>query len=275
MSERERLARIEYDHPPAAYRTSDASESEKAAMLETEVERLLGQLTLEEKVSLCHANSKFAVAGVDRLQIKPMWMSDGPHGVRNEISFDSWAPAGWDTDFATYLPVLSGVAASFNIEMASLHGSVLGSEARERKKDIILGPGVNMVRTPICGRNFEYCGEDPYLAGKIAASEIRAIQNNIRRFARGIDGLAQLNDRYHTTHVFEHRLEMGDIPAGDAVEKDVFTARGVNGRLFGVEDDIVDTLLFDSLNGCPPSTFADGEHTHHCGHSEDNAEHSQ
>tara|TARA_A100001015_G_scaffold199945_1_gene223254 strand:+ start:524 stop:3022 length:2499 start_codon:yes stop_codon:yes gene_type:complete len=253
MSERERLARIEYDHPPAAYRTSDASESEKAAMLETEVERLLGQLTLEEKVSLCHANSKFAVAGVDRLQIKPMWMSDGPHGVRNEISFDSWAPAGWDTDFATYLPVLSGVAASFNIEMASLHGSVLGSEARERKKDIILGPGVNMVRTPICGRNFEYCGEDPYLAGKIAASEIRAIQKNdvaacLKHFSLN---LQELNRKGVDMRPDERTLRELYLPAFEIAVKEggTWSVMGAYNEYMGENCSQSRHLLTDILKG--------------------------
>ena len=102
--------------------------------VDEEVERLLSQLTLEEKVSLCHANSKFTVAGVERLGINEMWMSDGPHGVREEISRDSWAPAGWTNDHATYLPPLTAVAASFNPEMATQHGSVLAPRLESEAK---------------------------------------------------------------------------------------------------------------------------------------------
>jgi beta-glucosidase len=144
--------------------------------VEREVERLLGLLTLEEKISLVHANSKFTVAGVPRLGIAEMVLSDGPHGVREEISRNSWDSANWDTDFATYLPTLTAVAASWDPEVAHLHGTVLGREARHRNKDIILGPGVNLARLPLYGRNFEYFGEDPYLAARLVVPEIRAIQ---------------------------------------------------------------------------------------------------
>lgn len=142
------------------------------------VDQLLSQMTVEEKVSLCHANSKFTIAGVERLGIPEMWMSDGPHGVREEISRDSWASANWTNDHATYLPPLTAVAASFNPEMATLHGTVLGAEARDRGKDVILGPGVNLARVPLYGRNFEYLGEDPFLASKLVVPEIIAIQKN-------------------------------------------------------------------------------------------------
>lgn len=146
--------------------------------IEAEVEALLEQLTLEEKVSLVHANSKFAIASVERLGIHEMWMSDGPHGVRQEISRDSWASAGWTDDQSTYLPVLTNVAASWDPEMATLHGNVLGAEARHRDKDVILGPGVNLARLPLYGRNFEYLGEDPFLAASLVVPEIQAIQAN-------------------------------------------------------------------------------------------------
>ncbi len=152
--------------------------SPRLASVESDVEKLLSQLTLEEKVSLVHANSKFSIASVERLGIHEMWMSDGPHGVRQEISRDSWKSAGWSDDQSTYLPPLTAVAASWNPKMASLHGHVLGSEARHRRKDVILGPGVNLARLPLYGRNFEYLGEDPYLAAKLVVPEIKAIQAN-------------------------------------------------------------------------------------------------
>ena len=150
----------------------------RLAKVESEIERLLPQLSLEEKISLLHANGKFTIASIERLGIHEMWMSDGPHGVRRELNRNSWEPAGWTSDQASYLPVLTSVAASWNREMAYLHGDVLGAEARHRGKDLILGPGVNLARLPLYGRNFEYLGEDPILAGKLAAAAIRGIQVN-------------------------------------------------------------------------------------------------
>lgn len=164
--------------PQAGKMATADHRAERLQNVESEVERLLSQLTLEEKVSLTHANTKFSIPSIERLGIHEMWMSDGPHGVRYEISRHSWAPAGWTDDEATYLPPLTTVAASWNPAIAELHGSVLGSEARHRRKDFILGPGVNLARLPTYGRNFEYMGEDPYLAARLAVAEIKAIQKN-------------------------------------------------------------------------------------------------
>ena len=158
--------------PPAARPFSPSVQAKVAAILE--------QLTLEEIVSLCHAGSKFAVAGIPRLGIPEWTMSDGPHGVRREIRRDSWDFVDGFDDAATYLPTGSALAATWNPEMARLHGEVLGSEARERGKDIILGPGINLVRTPLCGRNFEYYSEDPCLISALVVPAIEAIQ------ARGV-----------------------------------------------------------------------------------------
>ncbi|MEZ9235185.1 glycoside hydrolase family 3 C-terminal domain-containing protein [Shewanella sp. 10N.286.52.A9] len=150
----------------------------RLSKVEAEIERLLPQLTLEEKVSLVHAGSKFHIPAIERLNIHEMWMSDGPHGVRYEIDRNSWAPAGWTNDYSTYLPPLTAVAASWDPNMASLHGNVLGAEARHRNKDLILGPGVNLARLPLYGRNFEYMGEDPYLAAALVVPTVKAIQAN-------------------------------------------------------------------------------------------------
>ncbi|WP_394494389.1 glycoside hydrolase family 3 C-terminal domain-containing protein [Shewanella sp. ENK2] len=150
----------------------------RLSKVEAEIERLLPQLTLEEKVSLVHAGGKFHIPAIERLNIHEMWMSDGPHGVRYEIDRNSWAPAGWTNDYSTYLPPLTAVAASWDQNMASLHGNVLGAEARHRNKDLILGPGVNLARLPLYGRNFEYMGEDPYLAAALVVPTVKAIQAN-------------------------------------------------------------------------------------------------
>ena len=143
---------------------------------EQQVTALLGAMTLEEKVSLCHAGSKFSVNPVPRLGIPELVMSDGPHGVRQEISRDSWEPAGLTTDAGTYLPTGTALAATWDPRLAKKFGAVLGAEARERGKDIILGPGINLVRTPLCGRNFEYYSEDPHLIRSLVVPVIRAIQ---------------------------------------------------------------------------------------------------
>jgi beta-glucosidase len=157
------------------------SESEKItriASVETDVEAMLAKMTLPEKVSLAHASGKFHINAIERVGIPEMWLSDGPHGVRHQIERDTWNSAGWTNDHATYLPHLTSVAASWDEDIAALHGQVLGAEARERKKDFILGPGVNLARLPLYGRNFEYMGEDPILAAKLVVPQIIAIQEN-------------------------------------------------------------------------------------------------
>jgi beta-glucosidase len=145
--------------------------------IEDRIEDLLEQMTLEEKVRLCHAGSKFAVSAIPRLGIPEFWMSDGPHGVRHEICRDSWDPVETDEDRSTYLPTGTALAATWNPGLARKFGEVLGAEARHRGKDIILGPGINIVRTPICGRNFEYYGEDPFQVAKMVVPAVRGIQS--------------------------------------------------------------------------------------------------
>lgn len=132
--------------------------------IETRVKDALDRMTLEEKVALCHAQSKFSSAGVPRLGIPELWMSDGPHGVRAEINWNDWGYAKWTNDSITAFPALTCLAATWNPAMAAKYGKAIGEEARIREKDVLLGPGVNIYRTPLNGRNFEYMGEDPYLA---------------------------------------------------------------------------------------------------------------
>ncbi len=146
--------------------------------IEARVENALSLMTLEEKVAMCHAQSKFSSFGVPRLGIPEIWMSDGPHGVRQEIDWDTWGPAGWTNDSCTAFPALTCLAATFDPQMATIYGKAIGEEARYRKKDVLLGPGVNIYRTPLNGRNFEYMGEDPYLASKMAVPYIHGVQQN-------------------------------------------------------------------------------------------------
>jgi beta-glucosidase len=146
--------------------------------IEERVEDLLSRLTLEEKISLCHANSKFTVAGIERLRVPSLSLSDGPHGIREEIKLHSWEPAGWTNDSSTYLPTGTALAATWNPDLAKKFGGVLGEEARARKKDILLGPAINIHRTPLCGRNFEYLSEDPWLIAKMVVPYIQGVQEH-------------------------------------------------------------------------------------------------
>lgn len=146
--------------------------------IEVRVQDALSRMTLEEKVKLCTAQSKFSSHGVPRLGIPEIWMSDGPHGVREEIQWDSWSNAGFTNDSCTAFPALTCLAATWNPEMSALYGKNIGEEARYRRKDILLGPGCNIYRTPLNGRNFEYLGEDPYLASVMVVPYIQELQKN-------------------------------------------------------------------------------------------------
>lgn len=146
--------------------------------IEERVKDALSRMTLEEKVAMCHAQSKFSSPGVPRLGIPELWMSDGPHGVREEIQWGSWSNAGWTNDSCTAFPALTCLAATWNPELAALYGKNVGEEARFREKDILLGPGANIYRTPLNGRNFEYLGEDPYLTSTMIVPYVQELQKN-------------------------------------------------------------------------------------------------
>lgn len=146
--------------------------------IEERVEDALSRLTLEEKVALTHAQSKFCSPGVARLGIPEFWMTDGPHGIRPEVLWDEWEQAGWTNDSCVAFPALTCLAASWDPEIARLYGKSIGEEARYRNKTVLLGPGVNIYRSPLNGRNFEYMGEDPYLAGKMVVPYVQGVQQN-------------------------------------------------------------------------------------------------
>lgn len=157
--------------------TTHGQQSVKADISrEQKISALISQMTLSEKVSLLHGNSKFYVAGIKRLDIPEWALSDGPHGVRAEVNRHDWAYAGWTNDSATCFPPGTALAATWNPALAYQQGLVLGEEARFRKKDILLGPGVNIIRSPLCGRNFEYMSEDPLLVSRMAVAYIKALQ---------------------------------------------------------------------------------------------------
>ncbi len=155
-----------------------AQETNSPKAIESKIDKIISSLTLEEKVAMCHAQSKFSTPGVERLGIPELWMSDGPHGVRGEIKWDDWGYAGWTNDSITAFPALTCLAATFNTKLAKEYGISVGEEARYRKKDVLLGPGVNIYRSPLNGRNFEYMGEDPFLASKMVVPYIQGVQQN-------------------------------------------------------------------------------------------------
>ncbi len=160
---------------------SDSAQKEYAGKeigseFDTEIDKLISQMTLEEKIGMLHGNSMFSNGGVKRLGIPELKMADGPLGVREEISRDNWAPAGLTNDFATYYPAGGGLAATWNAEMAHTFGNSLGEELRARDKDMLLSPAINMVRSPLGGRTYEYMSEDPFLNKKIAVPLIVGLQ---------------------------------------------------------------------------------------------------
>lgn len=169
--------------------------------VEERIEDALDRMTLEEKVAITHAQSKFCSPGVARLGIPEFWMTDGPHGIRPEVLWDEWDQAGWTNDSCVAFPALTCLAATWDPIVALLYGKSIGEEARYRNKTVLLGPGVNIYRSPLNGRNFEYMGEDPYLSGKMVVPYIQGVQQNgvaacVKHFA-----LNNQEVNRHTTNV--------------------------------------------------------------------------
>ena len=150
----------------------------KTETYEVQIGKLLEQLTLEEKIGMIHGAGLFRTEGVERLSIPPLFFSDGPMGVRAEFADNEWRNTGTTDDFVSYLPCNSAVASTWNRELAGEEGRVLGEEARGRGKDMILAPGINIKRSPFCGRNFEYMSEDPYLISELVVPMVKGIQQS-------------------------------------------------------------------------------------------------
>jgi len=155
---------------------ADAVYLDPAAPVEARIDDLMSRLTLDEKITLVHANGLFRSGGVPRLGIPYLWTDDGPQGVREEVGLTSWTPAGQTDDFATALPPGLTLAATWDPADAAACGMVIGEEACIRRKNVMLGPGMNIIRTPLCGRNYDYYGEDPWLSSRIAVGYVRGIQ---------------------------------------------------------------------------------------------------
>ena len=145
--------------------------------IEERIEDALSRMTLDEKIAVIHAQSKFSSAGIKRLGFPDFWTDDGPHGVRPDVLWDEWEQAGQTNDSCVAFPALSCLAATWNPQMARLYGESLGEEALYRNEAMILGPGVNIYRTPLNGRNFEYMGEDPWLASRMVVPYVQGLQS--------------------------------------------------------------------------------------------------
>jgi len=198
---------------PVKYLSSD---------FDVEIEKLISQMTLEEKIGMLHGNSMFANGGVPRLGIPELKMADGPLGVREEISRDSWKPAGLDNDFATYYPASGALAATWNTQMAHLFGNSVGQELRARDKDMLLSPAINIVRTPLGGRTYEYMTEDPFLNKEMAVDLIIGLQNNdvmacVKHFAANNQ---ETNRDFVDVQIDERTLREIYLPGFEAAVKD-------------------------------------------------------
>ena len=196
--------------------------------IEQRVEDALGRMTLDEKIAVIHAQSKFSSPGVPRLGIPEFWTDDGPHGVRPDVLWDEWVQAGQTNDSCVAFPALTCLAATWNPSMASAYGKALGEEALYRGKDMILGPGVNIYRTPLGGRNFEYMGEDPCLASRMVVPYIRGLQSN---------GVAACVKHYalNNDEVYRHQV---NVVVGDRALYEIylpaFKAAVKEGRTWGI-----------------------------------------
>ncbi len=201
---------------------------DKSKPIEQRVEDALSRMTLNEKIAVIHAQSKFSSPGVKRLGFPDFWTDDGPHGVRPDVLWDEWEQAGQTNDSCVAFPALTCLAATWNPQMSNLYGRSLGEEALYRGKNMILGPGVNIYRTPLNGRNFEYLGEDPYLSGKMVVPYIQGLQSC---------GVAACVKHYAMNNDEEFRHQVNIVVSDRALHEiylPAFHAAVVDGKVWGV-----------------------------------------
>jgi beta-glucosidase len=186
------------------------------------IEELISKMTLEEKIGMLHGNSMFSTGGVERLGIPELKMADGPLGVREEISRDNWSAAGWNNDFATYYPASGALAATWNTKMAYTFGNSVGQELRARDKDMLLSPAINIVRTPLGGRTYEYLTEDPFLNKKMSVQLVIGLQHNdvmacVKHFAANNQ---ETNRDFYDVQMDERTLREIYLPGFEAAVKE-------------------------------------------------------
>ena len=190
----------------------------KKAQENRKIERLLSKMTLEEKIGMLHANRMFSSTGVERLGIPDVWYADGPHGVRYESVDNGWTSLNWENDACTNMPALSALAATWNRELAQQCGEVIGAESKARGKHVQLAPGVNITRSVLNGRTWEYFSEDPYITAELAVPYIEGVQSKgvaacVKHFALN----SQAIDQYWiSSQTDERSLREIYLPAFDA-----------------------------------------------------------
>ena len=196
--------------------------------VEQRIDDAIARMTLQEKIRIIHAQSKFSSAGVPRLGFPDFWTDDGPHGVRPDVLWDEWEQAGQTNDSCVAFPALTCLAASWNPQMSRIYGESLGEEALYRGKDMILGPGVNINRTPLNGRNFEYMGEDPYLASIMVVPYIQGLQSK---------GVSACVKHYCLNNDEEYRHQVNVIVSDRALHEiylPAFKAAVEKGKTWGI-----------------------------------------
>ena len=196
--------------------------------VEQRIEDALSRMTLDEKIAVIHAQSKFSSPGIKRLGFPDFWTDDGPHGVRPDVLWDEWVQAGQTNDSCVAFPALTCLAATWNPSMARLYGESLGEEALYRGKSMILGPGVNIYRTPLGGRNFEYMGEDPLLASRMVVPYVQGLQSK---------GVAACVKHYALNNDEEYRHQVNVIVSDRALHEiylPAFKAAITEGKAWGI-----------------------------------------
>ena len=178
--------------------------------VEQRIDDALSRMTLDEKIAVIHAQSKFSSPGVKRLGFPDLWTDDGPHGVRPDVLWDEWEQAGQTNDSCVAFPALTCLAATWNPDLARLYGESLGEEALYRNKSVMLGPGVNIYRTPLGGRNFEYLGEDPWLASRMVVPYVQGLQSK---------GVAACVKHYALNNDEEYRHQVNVIVSDRALHE--------------------------------------------------------
>ena len=178
--------------------------------MEQRIDDALNRMTLDEKIAVIHAQSKFSSPGVKRLGFPDLWTDDGPHGVRPDVLWDEWEQAGQTNDSCVAFPALTCLAATWNPQLARLYGESLAEEALYRNKNVMLGPGVNIYRTPLGGRNFEYMGEDPWLASRMVVPYVQGLQSK---------GVAACVKHYALNNDEEYRHQVNVIVSDRALHE--------------------------------------------------------
>jgi len=235
--------------------------------------KLLGQLTLEEKVSLCAGDGTMSLNAIPKIGLtERFWMSDGPNNVRPDLGDLDYSHAKPDTDpseQSTSFPRLSALTMSWDRDLARQYGRALGEEARARGKDMMLGPGVNIVRTPLCGRNFEYMSEDPFLTAQIAVPDIEGIQSCdvaacVKHFALNNQ---ELDRGKVDVEVDDRALHEIYLPAFEAAVKDahvlaVMGAYNQFRREYCCQNDLLINQILKKSWGFPGPVVSDWGATH-------------